>query len=288
MALVLVAAALLGACWALLWAVSIYWSPLFFTGLWLGAAVLMYAAGPGGHPGWRRHAALALASVPVWWWFEAVNTRVDNWEYLLTHSYNDLEYAVFASIAFSTVVPALDAASRLLLGRIAGRRAPATTAAGGRVEVGAAAPLLAVPVLAATGLAATILVFALPDMFFPLVWVGPFLILDAAVGFVRGRSLLAQAAAGRWQTLVAVALAGLLCGALWEMWNFWAAPKWIYDIPYLGYAKIFEMPILGYLGYIPFAWSVYQLIRLADLGLAHLKGWSRARSGKAVAHRATE
>ncbi len=245
---------------ALLWSVSSYWSPLFFTGLWFGAALLMYAAGPGGHPGWRRHAALALASVPVWWWFEAVNTRVDNWEYLLTHPYNDVEYAVFASIAFSTVIPALDAASRLMVGRaLIGRMpgpesGPATTFGYGLLRVEAAA-----------GLTATGLVFALPDMFFPLVWVGPFLILDAAVGFVRGQSLVAQVAAGRWQTLVAVAFAGLLCGALWEMWNFWAAPKWVYDIPYLGYAMIFEMPVLGYLGYVPFAWGIYQLICLTDL-----------------------
>lgn len=282
MVLVLVAAALLGACWALLWSVSSYWSPLFFTGLWIGAALLVYAAGPGGHPGWRRHTTLALASVPVWWWFEAVNARVDNWEYLLTHPYNDVEYAVFASVAFSTVVPALDATSRLLVGRLSlGRMSgpdsgPAATLANGlpRVE-------------AATGLVATGLVFALPDMFFPLVWVGPFLLLDAAVGFVGGQSLVAQATAGRWRTLVAIALAGLFCGALWELWNFWAAPKWVYDIPYLGYAKIFEMPILGYLGYVPFAWSIYQLIRLADLGLAHLRGRSGDWPEKAVAHRAS-
>jgi hypothetical protein len=241
----------------LLWSVSNYWSPLFFTGLWIGAALLMYGAGPDGHPGWRRH--MALASVPVWWWFEAVNTRVDNWEYMLTHPYNDVEYAIFASIAFSTVVPALDAASRLLLGRLlpgrmSGRDSfPAFAAGNGLLRTEAVA-----------GLAATGLVFALPDMFFPLVWVGPFLILDAAVGYVRGQSLVAQAAAGRWQTLAAVAGAGLACRTLWELWNFWAAPKWVYDLPYLGYAKIFEMPILGYLGYIPFAWSIYQLIRLTD------------------------
>jgi hypothetical protein len=239
-----------------LWSLEIYASPLFFTGLWLGAAMLMYALGPEGHPGWRRHGALAALSVPVWWWFEAVNTRVDNWEYVLPHPYGRIEYAIFASIAFSTVVPALDAAARLFrAGRARGEFAPVTgQLATGQLASGEAAG----------GLIATGLVFALPDLFFPLVWVGPFLIIDATVGLSGGESLLAQALAGKWRTLMAVALAGLLCGFLWEMWNFLAAPKWVYDIPYLGYLKVFEMPILGYFGYVPFAWSVYQLVRLTD------------------------
>ena len=31
------------------------------------------------------------------------------------------------------------------------------------------------------------------------------------------------------------------------------------------FLHIFEMPLLGYLGYVPFAWSVYQLINLPSL-----------------------
>ncbi len=276
----LIGTALLGACWALLWSVTSYWSPLFFTGLWFGAALLMYAAGPEDHPGWRRHGALAVASVPVWWWFEAVNVRVDNWEYVLTHPYGRIEYAVFASLAFSTVVPALDAASRLFrAGRPTDGKAPEPgSAVSGRVATGEAA----------AGLVARGLFFALPDMFFPLVWVGPFLVLDAAVGLVTGDSLMMQTATGRWRTAVAVALAGLMCGFLWEMWNFWAAPKWIYDIPHLGYLKVFEMPILGYLGYVPFAWSIYQLVRLADLSAAMMIDRTAGRSARAVAHQTTK
>jgi hypothetical protein len=268
--LVALALALGGTCWALLWSLEIYASPFFFTGLWVGAALLLYATGPEGHPGWRRHGALAAISVPVWWWFEAVNTRVDNWEYVLPYPYGRVEYAVFASIAFSTVVPALDAASRLFrAGRALGEFAPITRQlATGHLATGEAA----------IGLIATGLVFALPDLFFPLVWVGPFLIIDAAVGLLGGESLLAQALEGRWQTIVAMALAGLLCGFLWEMWDFWAAPKWVYDIPYLGYLKIFEMPILGYFGYVPFAWCVYQLVRLVELGTAMLKAQPPKRS----------
>lgn len=33
--------------------------------------------------------------------------------------------------------------------------------------------------------------------------------------------------------------------------------KWKYNVPYVGFLKIFEMPILGYFGYLPFALEIY-------------------------------
>ena len=60
-------------------------------------------------------------------------------------------------------------------------------------------------------------------------------------------------------------LAGLLCVALWEFWNFWANTQWIYHLLLLDLLHIVEMPLLGHLGYIPFARSVYQLIKLPTL-----------------------
>ena len=48
------------------------------------------------------------------------------------------------------------------------------------------------------------------------------------------------------------ALAALICGFFWEMWNQYSYPKWEYSIPYVQRFQIFEMPLLGYLGYLPF------------------------------------
>lgn len=53
------------------------------------------------------------------------------------------------------------------------------------------------------------------------------------------------------------AVAALVCGFFWEFWNYGALPKWYYTIPYFGFGKIFEMPILGYLGYLPFGLMIY-------------------------------
>lgn len=60
-----------------------------------------------------------------------------------------------------------------------------------------------------------------------------------------------------------VALGSLCTGFFWELWNWGsnanpALPAtnpnyWIYDIPYVNVIHIFaEMPLLGYIGYMPF------------------------------------
>jgi hypothetical protein len=59
-------------------------------------------------------------------------------------------------------------------------------------------------------------------------------------------------------------LGGLLCGVVWEFWNYWAGAKWSYSIPFFNKWKIFEMPVLGFLGFLPFAlecWVLYHLLR---------------------------
>jgi hypothetical protein len=49
----------------------------------------------------------------------------------------------------------------------------------------------------------------------------------------------------------------LICGGLWEFWNFWASAKWIYTVPWVGEVKLFEMPVLGFFGFPPFAEECY-------------------------------
>ena len=70
----------------------------------------MYGLGKRGYPGLRRHVLLIVLSVPWWWWFELVNSRVGNWEYSGAGRYGSWQYVLMGTAAFSTVVPALDAA----------------------------------------------------------------------------------------------------------------------------------------------------------------------------------
>ena len=52
---------------------------------------------------------------------------------------------------------------------------------------------------------------------------------------------------------MSLALGALVCGFFWEMWNYWSYPQWIYHTPGVEFLHVFEMPLLGYGGYIPFA-----------------------------------
>ena len=238
-------------CWAFLWTQDTFWNPLFFMGLWSGATLVMYGFGERGYPGLRRHFALLALSIPLWWWFELVNARVANWEYLgAEERYNAWTYALMSSAAFSTVIPALDAAWSLTV-----RRGGSTA-----IWIGSHSRKYAIQI--GLGILFQAMVFVWPRVFYPLIWVAPFLVIDGLVGYRGGHSLVGDMVRRRWRLVVGVAMGGLLCGFLWEFWNFWSTPKWIYHVPLLGFAKVFEMPVLGYGGYIPFAWSIYQLLRL--------------------------
>ncbi len=50
---------------------------------------------------------LFVISIPMWWFFEYMNTIVQNWHYVFAHPISILHYEIQASIDFSTVVPAV-------------------------------------------------------------------------------------------------------------------------------------------------------------------------------------
>jgi hypothetical protein len=64
---------------------------------------------------------------------------------------------------------------------------------------------------------------------------------------------------GVYDRVINLLLAGVICGGLWEFWNFWARAKWIYTVPIFGDIKIFEMPVLGYFGFPPFALECFTM-----------------------------
>lgn len=55
-------------------------------------------------------------------------------------------------------------------------------------------------------------------------------------------------------------------------WNFYSYPKWVYEAPFLNFWHVFEMPLLGYLGYIPFALELFALYHLA-IGVLGRDDW---------------
>jgi hypothetical protein len=93
----------------------------------------------------------------------------------------------------------------------------------------------------------------------PLVWIGWALLLEPLNARAGRPSWLADLARGDASRLLALLIAGAICGALWEFWNYWATTRWTYTVPYLGHLKVFEMPVLGYLGFPPFALECYAM-----------------------------
>ena len=90
-----------------------------------------------------------------------------------------------------------------------------------------------------------------------------FFIFDPINYWLGNKSILRQTAMGDWRTVIIFFAAALVCGFFWEMWNIYSWPKWVYTFPYLDGFKIFEMPLAGYLGYLPFGLELYALVALA-------------------------
>lgn len=253
-------AALIALCWWLAWAGPAPFSAQTFFPLWLGyilfvdgltywrvGASLLVKDG-------RRFAMLFVFSVPLWWLFEAANRFLGNWEYVLPHPYHPVVYNLLASLAFSTVIPALFVTATLL------RTFPifARPRRWIRLDPSRQGLLLIV----AGGVLLIALALALPRLAFPLIWLGFFFLFDPLNRLLGNKSLAEEVAHRRWDTVLVLFAAGLICGFFWELWNWGSLPKWVYHIPYANRPTLFEMPLLGYGGYLPFALEVYAAYHL--------------------------
>lgn len=98
-----------------------------------------------------------------------------------------------------------------------------------------------------------------PEFAFPLVWLSFFFILDPINYMHKQPSVIAHLKDRNLSIPISLLIAGIILGFLWEFWNFLAIPKWTYDLPFIGFFKIFEMPIIGYLGYFPFSFELYAM-----------------------------
>jgi hypothetical protein len=119
-------------------------------------------------------------------------------------------------------------------------------------------------IVIALGAACLLLPLLWPDVFFPLTWGSLVFLLEPWNRRHARRSFLRDLEAGEAGPLCRTLVAGLVCGALWEAWNFWARTKWMYTVPGFEGLKVFEMPLAGFLGFPPFA--VESMVFLRWLG----------------------
>ena len=246
--------------WPLNWGLPGLRTHLLFFPLWLGYALLVdalvlrrsgtsiLARSP------RDFALLFACSAPAWWLFEAFNERTHNWEYLGGDRFGALAYFLLTTLSFSTVMPAVFETAELA--RSAGWMC--RLSGGPRLEP-TRGLLLA---MLGIGVAMVALSMALPGYFYPFLWGSAFFLAEP-INAWRGRpSLLTYLARGDWRPVVALGLGALACGYFWEMWNFWSYPKWTYNTPGVEFLHVFEMPLLGFLGYPPFGLELFALLHL--------------------------
>lgn len=103
------------------------------------------------------------------------------------------------------------------------------------------------------GVALLILPLTFPRYAFPLIWGAMFFLLDPFCWLLGGPSLILRFIQGERREHVCLLAAGLMCGLWWEAWNYFAIAKWVYTLPVFNFWKVFEMPVLGFLGFPPFA-----------------------------------
>lgn len=194
-------------------------------------------------------AGLLPLSLTLWLIFEAFNFRLENWHYLGLPANLPLRWLGYV-LSYSSVLPGLATAADVLdhLGLF--RNARCAPLQGARN--------LHLPLVLA-GLVSLVLVLAWPRFFFPLTWGFAVFLLEPWLNSHGADSLLSDWQAGKPRRFLLLASAGLLCGLLWELWNFHAGAKWVYDLPVPAGPKLFEMPLLGFLGFPPFALECFCL-----------------------------
>ncbi len=101
-----------------------------------------------------------------------------------------------------------------------------------------------------------------PNIFFPFIWLSPYFIIEPLNIWLGHRSLADWTKAGDWRPVISLWLGVLMTAFFWEMWNYFSYPKWIYHVAWGGWLHIFEMPLLGYGGYLPFALELYAIYHL--------------------------
>jgi hypothetical protein len=195
----------------------------------------------------RFLAQLFLLSAGFWWTFEYLNQFVKNWHYVNLPEISPLEYLVLTSLSFSTVLPAVLSTYEWL------STIPRLTRP---FEHWHSLPWMTHQKTGWIFLSVSVLGLGLigiwPTLLFPLLWLSPFGVLLGTQLVRKETTCFHGLAQGDWRPVILSALAALVCGFWWELWNGYSVVHWEYTIPYVHALKIFEMPVVGYSGYLPF------------------------------------
>jgi len=197
---------------------------------------------------------LFIFSIPAWWIFEFLNQFTHNWYYDGRQYFSNVEYSILASISFSTVMPAVFGTAELAstFKWIKGINKRWIVEPTNQI----------IEIFFAAGFLMLFLLLIFPNVFYVFIWLAVFFIVEPLNYKLKINTLFDYIRVGNWRPVVALCIGSLICGFFWEMWNYLSYPHWIYYVPGVNFLHIFEMPLLGYLGYIPFALELYSIYNL--------------------------
>ena len=197
--------------------------------------------------------ALILSAL-IWWLFEVLNFKTGNWTYISTTIYKEPSWFrlyIFRTIAFSTVLPTIIETFELFK----------TFKLFNKFKLKKHHDISHVFLhnMVFIGILMLLLNILWPKYFFGFVWLAFFFILDPINYLHSQPSIIGYWKNSNLKVPLTLFVTGTIAGVLWEFWNYYAVTKWYYEIPFVGFFKIFEMPILGYLGYGPFAFELFAM-----------------------------
>ncbi len=246
--------------WTLNWSLSGLRTQWAFFPLWLGYSLtidglVFYRKGTSIiNRNLHGFILLFIFSIPVWWLFELFNQFTHNWYYAGRQYFTNFEYDIYASINFSTVMSAVFGTAELAstfnwIKNI--RKSFIVEPSNNNLQW-----------FFAAGILMLFLLLVMPNVFYVFIWLSVFFIIEPLNYKLQNVSLFDYTRVGNWKPVISLWIGGLICGFFWEMWNYLSYPKWVYNVPGVNFLHIFEMPVLGYLGYIPFALELFSLYHL--------------------------
>lgn len=233
--------------------VGIFFTPIVWTGyiLFIDAIIFRIKAKSWIASRGKTFLFMVALSAVFWYIFEFFNLFMKNWCYEGLPSF--WITVIGMTWAFATIGPGIFETTDLLesIGVFGFRTRNFVIPKG----------LLYISIIIGAGCLISILItpFHVARYLGSLLWLGFILLLDP-INYMKGRrSILKILESGDTRKIYHLLIGGLICGFLWEFWNFWASARWIYCLPYSFGPKIFEMPLFGYFGFALLALDYYVL-----------------------------
>lgn len=207
--------------------------------------------------------AMGVLSISGWLIFEYFNFFIElNWYYPAAFLMHHDEFLLYAIIGSSAFIPMAFEWYHLL------RTFPLLNArykSGPKVKYSLKTKIILL--IIAFALLAGLSFY--PDSLFYAVWLAPLAIMIIVLSFLKIWTPFTPIVNGDWTSLILFAPVWLLQGLCVECWNYLSFENpnltdtynpgyWDYCIPFVNFGHLFNMPFLGYLGYVPF--SIYCFI----------------------------